>query len=261
MTSVELANEFDLELAIQFGTLPKIYKLIKDSQSELALELLSAYVTIYLEQEIKQEALVRDLQPFQRFLEVSAQCSGKLINFSKISDESQISHTAVTNYFSILEDTLIGFFLPAYHASVRKQLIKQPKFYFFDNGVNRSILNTLNSPLSGLEKGAMFEQFIIQEIRRVNDYYRKKLKFYFWRTEAGAEVDLLLCKADKILLAIECKSSKFINKRDLSGLRAFKKDYPQVKTVVCAPVEREIEIDEGFSAVGVEELVKMVVGL
>ena len=76
MTSVELANEFDLELAIQFGTLPKIYKLIRDSQSELALELLSAYVTIYLEQEIKQEALVRDLQPFQRFLEVSAQCSG-----------------------------------------------------------------------------------------------------------------------------------------------------------------------------------------
>lgn len=72
-----------------------------------------------------------------------------------------------TNYFSILEDTLVGFFLPAYHASVRKQLVKQLKFYFFDNGVHRAIQGTLGTALAGLEKGVMHEQFIVQEIRRV----------------------------------------------------------------------------------------------
>ena len=259
LTSIELADEFEIDLATQFGTLPRIYELIKSGETELCLELLNAYVSIYLEREIKQESLVRDLQPFQRFLEVAAQSSAQMINFSKIADESQISYSAVTNYFSILEDTLIGFFLPPYHASVRKQLIKQPKFYFFDNGINRSILNTLSAPLSGLEKRAMFEQFVVQEIRRINDYYRKQFKLYFWRTEAGAEVDILICRADKIIFAIECKASQFINKRDLSGLKAFKKDYPKTDTFVCAPIEREIEIDKGYSAIGLDKLLQLII--
>jgi predicted AAA+ superfamily ATPase len=258
LTSIELAEEFELDLALRFGTLPRIYELIKSDQAELAKEYLNAYVTIYLEEEIKRESLVRELPPFQRFLEVAAQCSGNLINFSKISDESQISHTATTNYFSILEDTLIGFFLAPYHKSIRKQLSKQPKFYFFDNGVNRAVLNTLDAPPIGLDKGTMFEQFVVQEVRRINDYYRKNFKLYFWRTESGAEVDLLICKSNDIILAVECKASKHINKRDLSGLKAFKKDYPKVKSFVCAPVEREIEIDEDYSAVNMETLLEYV---
>lgn len=261
LTITELEGNFDLNQALHFGTLPKIYELIKSGDEILAKDLLDAYISIYLEEEIRQEALVRELAPFQRFLEIAAQSSSKMINFSKIADESQISHTAATNYFSILEDTLIGFFIPAYHASVRKQLTKQPKFYFFDNGVNRAILSNLNSQLSGLEKGAMFEQFVIQEIRRVNDYFKKKLKLYYWRTEAGAEVDLLICRREQILLAVECKSTPHISKRDLSGLKAFKKDYPNVKTIICAPIDRTQEMEPGFSAVGLRELVDVVVEL
>lgn len=261
LTMIELGEEFDLDQALRLGTLPKVYQTYREGQVDLALEILSAYVSIYLEEEIKREALVRELDLFQRFLEIAAQSSATLINFSKISDESQVSHTATKNYFSILEDTLIGFFLPSYHLSIRKQLIKQPKFYLFDNGVNRAILNTLNSPLSGLEKGAMYEQFVIQEVRRINDYFRKRFKLYFWRTDAGAEVDLLICRSTKILLAVECKASAQVNKRDLSGLKAFKQEYPKVPTYVCAPVERASEIDEGYSVVNIAELTQMIMGL
>lgn len=261
LTTLELEDDFNLDQALCFGTLPRIYQTYSESQTELALELLRSYVSIYLEEEIKKEALVRELDLFQRFIEVAAQSSASLINFSKIADESQISHTATRNYFSILEDTLIGFFLPAFHLSVRKQLIKQPKFYLFDNGVNRAIVNMLSAPLSGLEKGAMFEQFVIQEVRRINDYFRKGFNLYFWRTEAGAEVDLLICRGTKILLAVECKASAIINKRDLSGLKAFKKEYPKVPTLICAPVEREVEIEKSFDAINIVNLVKKIIEL
>jgi predicted AAA+ superfamily ATPase len=256
MTAVELESEFDLEQALHFGTLPRIYQIVKEQKVDLAIELLSSYVSTYLEEEIKKEALVRELAPFQRFLEVAAQAVGSLINFSKISDDSQVQYSAVANYFSILEDTLLGFFLPPYHLSVRKQLRKQPKFYFFDNGVNRAILNTLRASQVGLEKGTMFEQFVIQEVRRLNDYYRKNFKLYFWRTEAGAEIDLLICSGTRILLAIECKATRQVSKRDLSGLRAFNKDYPSVPCYICAPIERDIEVDRGFDAITLESLVK-----
>lgn len=257
LTIEELGKDYNLDLALNFGTLPKIYSLLIDQQAELAKDLLYSYLTTYLDEEIKKEALVKDLQPFQRFLEVAAQSIATTVNFSKISDDSLISDTAVKNYFSILEDTLIGFLLPGYHLSTRKQLTKHPKFYLFDNGVTRAITGSLNSPASGLEKGALFEQFVIQEIRRLNDYYKKRFKLFFWLTESGAEVDLLITKGKEILLAVECKASKTINKRDLSGLKAFKKDFPKVKCYICAPVEREIEIDKGFSAINLNKLVEV----
>lgn len=261
LTMEELGDHFDHEAAVHIGTLPKVYSLHRDGKHELTHGHLRSYVSLYLEEEIKKEALVRDLQPFQRFLEVAGQIAGQPVNVSKIADESQISHTAATNYFSILEDTLIGFFLPAYHTSVRKQLVKQSKFYFFDNGVYRAIQGSLGAPSVGLEKGVLHEQFIVQEIRRVCDYADKHFKFYFWRTEAGAEVDLLVCRGAKILLAVECKASAHIHKRDLSGLRAFKKDYPKTPTIVCAPVERPIQVDTGFDALPLGETLKMVKSL
>lgn len=95
----------------------------------------------------------------------------------------------------------------------------------------------------------------------MSDYAEKQFKFYFWRTEAGAEVDLLICRGAEILLAVECKASPRVHKRDLSGLRAFKKDHPKVPTIVCAPVGRPIRVDTGFDALPLAETIKMVKSL
>jgi uncharacterized protein len=125
-TSVELGHEFDLLDALNWGLLPKTQALKTDEEKQ---DFLEAYCRTYLKEEIQQEQIVRNLDPFRQFLEIAAQMNGKIINFSKIAREVGVDTTTVQNYFSILEDTLLGFFLPSYHKSVRKRQISAPKYW------------------------------------------------------------------------------------------------------------------------------------
>jgi uncharacterized protein len=249
----ELGDDFDLQLVMTFGSLPKIYTLLKQGQKRSALQLLRSYVSTYLSEEIKAEALVRHLDHFQRFLEVSAQQFAREVNQSELADQAQISVSSVKNYYGILEDTMIGFFLFPYSTSIRKQLTKTPKFYFFDNGVVRAIQGMVNSEPSNQEKGYLFEQMMIQEAVRINRYLEKDLKLTFWRTTGGAEVDLVFSKGNKIVFAVEFKSSPHINIRDLSGLKSFAEEYPKVPKFLCAPIERTRILDQ-FSVLTPAEL-------
>ena len=118
----------------------------------------------------------------------------------------------------------------------------QPKFYFFDNGVTRALLGTLKVPPSPLEKGRLFEQWVVQEIIRLNEYYQKDWKLSFWRTTHGAEVDLLISRGTKLLYAIECKFRHQPSSSDLSGLRSFHESYMDVPCFVVAPVKRSFRL-------------------
>lgn len=255
----ELGELFDLSILMEFGSLPKIYTLAKISNEQtLAKDLLRSYVETYIQEEIKSEALVRNLASFQRFLEVSAFQFGQEINFSAIADDCQVGFDLVKDYYSILEDTLIGFFLQPYHQSPRKRFSQRPKFYFFDNGVTRAMLGTLSTAVTNLERGKLYEQFIIQELRRINDYYRKDLKFYLWKTSNGTEVDIVVERGGKLLLAIECKSSSQIANRDLSGIQAFSKQHTNIPAYICAPVEHDRKHDSGFLILRPNSLFAMV---
>ena len=180
------------------------------------------------------------------------------INFSSLAAESHVSQPTIKNYYSILEDTLIGFFLPPYTRSVRKRLSKRHKFYLFDNGITRAILGSISSPVTSIERGRLFEQWIVQEVRRLNDYYRKDLKMHFWRTNNGAEVDLLLSRGREMLLAVECKSTATITKQDFSGLRSFTDEHPKVDAVICAPVDRDRKVEDSVRIVRPQTLFEMV---
>ncbi len=136
LTHIELGDTFNLDHALHWGTLPEIFTLDID---EMKKEFLYAYAHTYLKEEIWNEHFIRDLDPFRRFLEVAAQCNGQLINFSNIARDVGVSDKTIKSYYSILEDTLIGFFLEPYHASFRKRLSHQPKFYLFDTGVTRAL--------------------------------------------------------------------------------------------------------------------------
>ena len=223
----ELGGDFQLERVLQYGSLPRVYSLLVEQNEALAQELLRSYVTTYLNEEIKSEAIARRLDSFQSFLEVAVSQFAEEVNLSTLAAESRVSQPTVRNYYSILEDTLIGFFLPPYTRSVRKRLSKRHKFYVFDNGVTRALLGLVAVPISPIERGRLFEQWIMQEVRRVNDYFRKDLKMYFWRTHNGAEVDLLLTRGREILLAVECKSRSEMTRQDFSGLRSFSEEHPR----------------------------------
>ena len=221
---LELKNQFDLETALNFGLLPKIYEYPDTLQKQLFLE---AYVHTYLKEEVWLEQMVKNLDPFRRFLEVAAQMNGKIINFSAIARDVGVSDQTIKTYYSILEDTLLGFFLEPFHHSFRKRLGHQPKFYLFDIGVTRALSNILVIPLrEGTSAyGETFEHFIILECMKLSNYYHLNYRFFYLSTKDGAEVDLVVERPGKTYLFIEIKSSTMVNKESLTTLQQLAKDF------------------------------------
>lgn len=242
LTLEELADNFNLEWVLAYGSLPKIYSILRENKINEARDFLRAYTVTYLREEIKAEALVRNLQGFQNFLDVAVAQYSEQVNFSSVSRECQVALTTVKEYYSILEDTLIGFFLRPYFKSERKRMSRQPKFYFFDNGVTRSLSGTLNDPPNLTEQGRLFEQWIIQEVYRYNEYHQKDWKLSFWRTSHGAEVDLLISRGTKLLYAIELKFKHRISSADLSGLKSFHASHPEVPCFVVSPLKQSFRL-------------------
>ncbi len=243
LTSCELGEHFALNRVLQLGSLTGLY-FEKNSQTKRKL---LAYVNSYLKDEIAGEGLVRNLGAFQRFLEVAANYFGEILNIENIARESSTSAKTIAGYFTILEDSLIGFKLPAWEVSIRKQLAKHSKFYLFDNGVSLAIMNAFSSAEIPIMRGRLFEQWLLNEVRAHLSYNLLELKMYYWRTQAGNEVDLILSNNQIPIAAIEIKAMKQVVKKNLSGLLSFIEEYPKVKFkfLVCE-VEKPYEEIEGI---------------
>ncbi len=122
--------------------MPKIFELTNDADRK---QYLKTYSQVYLKEEIKAEQIVRNIDPFREFLEVSAKMNGKIINYSSIAKDVGVDHKTVQSYYEIPADTWIGYFLPAFHQSVRKSQKQSPKFYYFDIGVKNALTRQLDS--------------------------------------------------------------------------------------------------------------------
>ena len=237
LTHRELGRNFSLDKALNIGTLPSVY--LEDSISE-SNKTLRSYVEIYLKEEIEAEALTRNIGGFLRFLDLAADENGNLINCSTIARESGISYKTVKEYFRILEDTLIGFFLFPYSKSLRKRLIRHPKFYFFDTGVVRALKKKLNVALKRktFEYGRAFEHFVIAEIMRISNYLQMDYKFSFYRSSNGAEVDLIVETPKEEVFALEIKSSQKPEIESVGGLKSFKNICPKAKLYCVSNASR-----------------------
>lgn len=201
---------FSLERYLLNGGLPQVYA-SHDPSEELA-----AYVDTYLRQEIMAEGLIRKLAPFSRFLKVAALSNGQLINFANISNDTGVPASTIKEYFSILEDTLIGFLLEPWIASKKRKAIQTAKFYFFDTGVTHMLAGTKHLDRNSNLYGTSFEHFIGMELRAYLSYHRIRDPLTFWRSTSGYEVDFLI--GDKI--AIEVKSGVRVAEKMLRGLKA-----------------------------------------
>jgi predicted AAA+ superfamily ATPase len=217
LTHHEIGETFSLISSLQWGTLPRVVLGSSDIERR---EFLDAYVTTYIKEEIRVEQAVRNLDPFLRFVEVAAQSSGELVNYSLIGRQCHVEPRVVQRYFQILEDTLIGFFLEPFHRSIRKRQIERPKFFFFDLGVASALAGTLDIlpiPQTSLY-GKRFEQFIILELYRLGMYCRKHWKLFFYSTHDGAEIDLVIERSNKEIVAVEIKSSREVSTVELNKL-------------------------------------------
>jgi predicted AAA+ superfamily ATPase len=198
-------------------------------------------VNTYLKEEIKEEALVRNIRGFSNFLKFAAEENGNLLNFSNMARDVGVDSKTIKEYFQILEDTLIGFFLMPFNSSHRARLVKHPKFYFFDTGVQRALINKLSIKLERKTQayGDCFEHFIIRQITTYSNYMNKDYEFFFYRTEAGSEVDLIIKKPDDSIIAIEIKSSDNPDLKSLSGLFSFSEINNQARLIcVCTATKR-----------------------
>jgi predicted AAA+ superfamily ATPase len=225
LTARELGESFNLSDALHWGTLPGLLEMPEEEDKK---EYLRAYANTYLREEILQEQIIRNPVPFQRFLPVAAQMAGKIINFSKVAADAGTSVPTAQSYFQILEDTLLGFLIPQFHESVRKRQRANPKFYFFDCGVQRALADELNvslSPQTG-HYGYAFEQFVINEIYRMQSYLRKDYRLSYIRTGAGVEIDLIVERPGLSRAAIEIKLATAISRSDIHSLLALGKHIP-----------------------------------
>jgi uncharacterized protein len=213
-----------LKDALTFGTLPQ---LLDYTSADEKNDFLRAYIKNYLREEIQIEQLVRQLHPFRNFLEIAAQSNGTILNYAKISRDVGVDDKTVVKYFSILEDTLIGFYLPSFHRSIRKQQQKSPKFYFFDTGVTRALSGQLRMEL--LPKtyafGNAFEHWVILECYRLCEYKKLDYKFSYLMTKDNVEIDLIVERPGESDLLIEIKSASLIRNDTTQTLKRFQKDW------------------------------------
>lgn len=222
--------DFDLDQAVNYGMIPRHY-LSANPQKRLR-----SYIGEYLQQEIIAEALVRNLDSFTRFMEVAALSDGEMVNFSKIASECGVSSKTIKEYFTILEETLVGFFVPAYTKVVKRRVQVAPKFYYFDVGIVNHLLRRNPLRRGTVEYGRAFEHFIIQEITAFLDYTESDKKLSFWHTQNNAyEVDAVIGDAE---YAIEIKSSTQVNSSHLKGLKAFSEEHPGCKLLVVSLDEK-----------------------
>ena len=222
-TSIELKNKFNLNDVLHWGSLPKIFELLSQKDKE---DYLRSYCITFLKEEVVAEQAVRNLEPFRDFLEVAAQHSGKIINFSSIAKDVGVQTQTVQNYFQILCDTHMGFYIPAFHRSIRKSQKESPKFYFFDNGVKKALERSLDSKPSPSTSvyGELFEAFIVQEIFRLNQYFKLDWRMSYFQTKNNSEVDLILSRGRATIL-IEVKSYKKKNPKHINKLNKLAPDF------------------------------------
>ncbi len=189
---------------LRFGTLPESLNLKTVKQK---IEFLESYSLIYLREEIQQEAIVKNVSSFSNFLDIASLCNAQTINIASLARDSGVARTTVMGYFQALEDTLIGFWLPAWRTKARVKTAIHPKFFFFDTGVVRALRGQLREPIHDYDKGFLLETYLLHELKAWNQIHDWGAKISFCKTYHNSEIDFLV-EINAQRIGIELKSSK-----------------------------------------------------
>ena len=217
-------KDYSFDKSMKYGLLPIIFV------SRMPEEVIDTYISLYIQEEVQYEGLVRNIGSFSRFLEAASFSHASLLNISNIARECQVERKVVENYISILEDILIAFRLQVFTKKAKRETVSHPKFYFFDTGVFQVIRP--KGPLDQPEEisGAALEGLVAQHFRAWNAYKNNPFELYYWRSRNGVEVDFVLYGKAGIFAA-EVKNTNRIRPENLRSLTEFQKDYPQSKVI------------------------------
>ena len=245
--AAELGDGFDLSQALTCGLVP----LVVDADDPG--DTLASYASLYLDQEVRAEGLVRRIGDFGRFLEVVSFSHAAQLNVAAVARECAVGRKTVESWIEVLDDLLLSFRIPVFTRRAQRAVVAHPKFYLFDSGVFRSLRPAGPLDRPGEIDGAALEGLVAQHLRGWIDYSRLAAKLYYFRTRAGSEVDFVVYGAGAFF-AIEVKNTATLRARDVKPLRAFADDYPECRTlllyrgdpvviggIACHPVESFLE--------------------
>ncbi len=217
--------DYDFGRAIQNGMIPRHYD-VKDARARL-----KNYVNLYLREEIEEEALVQNIDTFERFLEVAAVTNTEILNFDNIASDCGVSVNTAKAYFKILYDTLLGFEVKPYRKVIKRKLYQTSKFYFFDVGIPNYLLHRFHLMPGTPEYGHAFESLVMQEIRAYLGYSDSEEELTYWHTYNKDEVDAVIGDAR---VAIEIKSTYHIESEHKKGLQRFVEEHPDAKQIIVS---------------------------
>lgn len=246
LVSAEIPD-FDLIRAINHGMIPRHYLATAPKKR------LQAYIGTYLKEEIQNEAVVRQLASFNRFLDIAAQCNGEMLNYSNIAQDCGVSAVTVKEYFNILEQTLIGYMIPAFTQSKKRRAVTTSRFYYFDVGVVNHLLNRSNMQPGSVDFGHAFEHLMIQEIVAYLSYSESDERLSYWRTASGYEVDAIIGDGR---IAIEFKSCEEVQPKHTKGLRAFSEDFSEARLIIVS-LDRNPRLLNGIEVLPATEFLHM----
>ena len=241
--AAELGDGFDLPTALRQGLLPVVVSAIDPAA------VLDGYVSLYVDEEVRTEGLIRDVGRFARFLEAMSFSHGAVLNLSGVAREAEARRPTVQGHLEILEDLLLAFRVPVFTKRAKRRLASHPKFFFFDCGLYRTLRRT--GPLDRPQEieGAALEGLVAQHLRAWAAYGDRGARLFTWRTRSDAEVDFVIYGPEEFA-AIEVKNSRRVRPEDLRGQRSFGDEYPEamrlllyrgqdrllVGDVLCLPV-------------------------
>ena len=248
----ELGQDFSLDPVLRFGSIPMIWS------TEDKKKALEAYVQLYLKEEIRAEALVRNLPGFLRFLPIAALFHGQVINVSAVSRDSGTARMTVDGYLEILEDTLLTYRLPAFEARLRVRERKHPKLYWVDPGLVRAVKKQFGM-VTAEERGPLLEGWVLTFLRAYAEERELFDEIYFWSpTQAGrVEVDFLL-KRGRTFVALEVKSQSRYSTTMLSGLRAIGELPKVIRRVLVYGGSRSLRTSDGIDVWPIHRFIEAV---
>lgn len=209
-----------LEELLVLGSLPAAF-----TEGEAFRRTLESYAEIYIEEEVLRESAARNLGDYARFLELAAIESGKPVNLTKLSQESGLALSTLRGFYSVLEDTLLGFTIRPFSRSGRARILKTPKFYFFDVGVRNALARLpLEQRMLATEGGSLFEHWVACELAARMGYLGRSYRLSFWRTVDGAEVDFIL-ETPREAIPLEVKYTRNPRPADAGGIERFMERY------------------------------------
>lgn len=244
----ELGDRFRLDDALRLGLVPLV---LGDARPE---EALAGYVSLYLQEEVQAEGLVRNVGSFARFVEAVSFSHASVLNVANVARECEVERRTVENYVTVLEDLLLAYRLPVFTKRAQRAMAGHPKLYLFDIGVFRSVRPVGPCDRPDAIEGAALEGLVAQHLRGWLAYRGNRDTLHYWRTRSGVEVDFVLYGPDTFA-AIEVKNATRVRPDDLRGLKAFRADYPECRTTLLYRGPDKLQID-GIRCLPVEAFLK-----